>query len=278
MSKHVVDAWIQHPTSRFLSHRMFESLRRWTGMADGSAELPLQVTVGAMEAANVTTALTCAWSSPTGFMISNDEVADAVDASGGRLVGVGSVDLADPVKAAAEVRRCAERGFKAIRVLPWMWELPPNHRLFYPVYAACVEAKLPFCLQIGHTGPLRTSEYGRPIPYLEDVLLDFPDLTVVGGHVGLPWTAEVLSLLHKFPNFYVDTSAYKLTRLPPDLVKYMQSRGGRTRVLFGSNWPMLSPEACLEGLPGLGLDDDATELFLHGNAERVFGLAPPSKL
>jgi predicted TIM-barrel fold metal-dependent hydrolase len=71
-----------------------------------------------------------------------------------------------------------------------------------------VELGVPVCTQIGHTGPLCPSEPGRPIPYLDNVLLDFPDLVVVGGHVGHPWLDEVVSLATKYPNFYVDTSAY----------------------------------------------------------------------
>ena len=145
------------------------------------------------------------------------------------------------MEAVREIRRCVlELGFKAIRVLPWLWEAPPTDRRFYPVYVACCDLGVPFCTQIGHTGPLRPSETGRLIPYLEQVLLDFPELVVVGGHVGFPWLDEVVSLTMKFPNFHVDTSAYALHRLPPAFVDYMKGPG-RSRVLFGTNWPMLSP-------------------------------------
>ena len=92
---------------------------------------------------------------------------------------------------------------------------------------------MPFCPQIGHTGPLFPSEPGRPIPYLDEVLLDFPDLVVVGGHVGFPWINEVLSLVTKDPNLYVDTSAYAVHRLPPELVAFQRGRG-RNRVMFGT--------------------------------------------
>lgn len=127
------------------------------------------------------------------------------------------------------------------------------------------------CTQIGHTGPLRPSEPGRPIPYLERVLLDFPDLTVVGGHVGAPWIREVLSLAMKFPNFHIDTSAYAVHRLPTELVEFMRGPG-RSRVMFGTNWPMLDPRRALAELDRLGLDEEACELFLEGNARRVFAL------
>jgi uncharacterized protein len=189
---------------------------------------------------------------------------------------VATADLTDPVRPVAEVRRCVrELGFVAVRVVPWLWNLPPNDRRYYPLYVACVELGVPFCTQIGHTGPLCPSEPGRPIPYLDEVLLDFPDLVVVGGHVGYPWTAEVLSLATKYPNFHIDTSAYAVHRLPGELVEFLRGRG-RDRVLFGSNWPMLAPSTCLARLADLGLDDEATALFLGGNARRVFGLAAPT--
>jgi predicted TIM-barrel fold metal-dependent hydrolase len=108
------------------------------------------------------------------------------------------------------------------------------------------------------------------------VLLEFPELVVVGGHVGFPWINEVISLAMKYPNFYIDTSAYKLNRLPEELVKYMQGRG-RKKVMFGTNFPMITPEACLASLDSLGLDDEAKRMFLHENAARVFGLGSMEK-
>ena len=114
-------------------------------------------------------------------MISNDEVASFVAESGDRLVGVGSADISKPMEAVREIRRCVEElGFKAIRILPWLWSLPPTDRRFYPVYVACCEMGVPFGTQIGHAGPLRPSEVGRPI-YLDQVALEFPELTIVGG-------------------------------------------------------------------------------------------------
>jgi hypothetical protein len=75
----------------------------------------------------------------------------------------------------------------------------------------------------------------------------------------------------KFPNFHVDTSAYALHRLPPDFVAWMKGVG-KSRVMFGTNWPMLSPSQCLKGLPGLGLTPEGEAAFLSGNARRVFKL------
>ena len=75
----------------------------------------------------------------------------------------------------------------------------------------------------------------------------------------------------KFPNFYVDTSAYVLHRLPPAFVAWMKGIG-KSRVMFGTNWPMLAPRQCLEGLSGLALSKELSDMFLAGNARRVFKL------
>jgi len=236
--------------------------------------IPVEFTLAALAAAKVDRALTTAWCGPDGDLISNEEVAGVVASAPDVLVGVGSVDLSSPVEAVATVRRCKrEYGFAAIRVLPWLWNAPPNDRRYYPVYVACVEEGLPFCLQVGHAGPLCPSEPGRPIPYLDQVALDFPELTIVGGHVGYPWTDEMIAMATKYSNVYIDTSAYKLHRLPASLVEYMRGHG-RSKVLFGSNFPMITPSACLAKLDALALDDAAKSAFLGDNAARVFGLSP----
>lgn len=268
----IVDAWLQHPTLRFAQHPMFASLRRWTGQAIPTTDIPLAVTLAAMDAAQVGGALLSAWHGPQGALISNDEVAAWVRQAPGRLYGVASVDLARPMDAVRELRRCVkDLGFKALRVLPWLWNLPPNDRRYYPLYAECCELGVPFCTQVGHTGPLMPSEPGRPIPYLDEVALDFPELVIVGGHIGYPWTVEMIALATKYANVYIDTSAYTAKRYPPELVAYLRAHG-REKVLFGSNWPMIAPAAALADLDALRLDDAARGNFLFRNAQRVFGL------
>jgi uncharacterized protein len=258
-----VDAWMQHPTARFLGHEMFEPLRRWTGQELPGEELPIGLTVSAMEGAGVGFGLLSAWHTPhEGALISNDEVAGWVRQHPDRFAGLAAVDLARPMDAVRE-----------LRVIPWLWEAAPTDRRYYPLYAACVDLDVPFCTQVGHTGPLRPSETGRPIPYIDQVAIDFPELRIVCGHVGYPWTEEMVAVCRKHENVYVDTSAYTSKRLPAELVSYMKGRGGRRKVLFGTNYPMIQPAKALEDLDVLGLDEETRELYLDANARRVFGLA-----
>jgi predicted TIM-barrel fold metal-dependent hydrolase len=115
------------------------------------------------------------------------------------------------------------------------------------------------------------SEPGRPIPYLDQVAIDFPELVIVGGHIGYPWTEEMIAVATKHPNVYIDTSAYTVVRYPRALVDYLRTHG-RNKVLFGTNWPMIAPAQALEGLAGLGLDEATAAAFLRDNALRVFRL------
>ncbi len=274
-SPSIVDAWMQHPTPRFIEQPMFESLRRWTG-GETIREIPIEFTLAAMDAAGVRTGMLAAWCGPQGWLISHDEVAALVQKHPGRFCGVASANLYRPMEAVRELRRCVKQlGFKALRIVPWLWNLPPNDRRYYPLYAECCELRIPFCTQVGHTGPLCPSEPGRPIPYLDEVLLEFPELTVVGGHVGFPWLNEVISLARKYPNLYIDCSAYTAKRYPPEIVEYMRGKG-RTKVLFGTNFPMVTPAQCLTDLDALNLDEETKRLFLYENAERVFALGSHS--
>ena len=275
----IIDAWAQHPTARHLAHPMFDSLRRWTrgdsglpGALESTAEWPVSVTLAAMDQGGISRSIISAWEGPRGALISNDEVAAFVREAPERLVGVGSVDISRPRAAVLEVRRCVrELGFKAIRVLPWLWEMPPTHARFYPVFSECCELGVPFCTQVGHTGPLMPSEVGRPIPYIDQVAIDFPELAIVCGHIGYPWTEEMIAVATKHPNVYIDTSAYTVQRYPAQLVAYLRAHGVG-KVLFGSNWPMIAPRKALLGLDELALQEATRTAFLAGNAARVFRL------
>ena len=269
-----VDVWLQHPTRRFLAHDMFAPVRRWTGGQVPPEEIPIEATLEALDEGGVSFGLLSAWHAPhEGALIANDEVAAWVRAHPQRFGGLAAVDLNRPVAAVSELRRCVtELRFKGLRVIPWLWEAPPTDRRYYPLYVACVELGVPFCTQVGHTGPLRPSETGRPIPYIDQIAIDFPELVIVCGHVGYPWTEEMIAVARKHENVHIDTSAYTSRRLPPELVAFMKTGSGRHKVLFGSNFPMIRPGHALESLDALELDDETRSLYLDGNARRVFGL------
>ncbi len=80
----------------------------------------------------------------------------------------------------------------------------------------------------------------------------------------------MIAVARKHLNVYIDTSAYTASRYPQELLNYLQS--DKHKVMFGTNFPMLTHAQCLESLAKLGLSDTAQERFLSGNAKQVFKL------
>jgi uncharacterized protein len=266
----IIDAWMQHPNPDWIKNPIFDSLRRWQPGPWSETSHPLTATLAEMDKAGVMRGMLCAWWGPSGPMISNDEVAQHCRAHPSRFLGIASVNLYRPMEDVRELRRSVKQhGFRGLRLLPWLWGLPPDDRRYYPLLAECCELDIPFCTQVGHAGPLRESEPGRPIPYLDHVALDFPELQILAGHIGVPWLEEMLSLAMKYRNVFIDTSAYKASRYPKELVDYM-GRSDKHKVLFGSNHPFWPASDCLVGLDALGLSEKATALFLSGNAKSLF--------
>jgi uncharacterized protein len=272
----IIDVWAQPNFVAAPDRLPVPEVRRLLEKSGTADRLGVRVSpdelVAEMDAAGVDVLLLSAWHRPGGWVVSNDDVSEFTTAHPDRFAGLASVNLADPMAAVRELRRAVqELGFVGLRVVPWLWELPPDDRLYYPLYVACVELGIPFCTQVGHTGPLKPSETGRPVPYLDRVALDFPELVIVGGHIGYPWTNEMIGVVWKHDNVYLDTSAYLPRYYPAELVHFMNTYG-QGKVMFGTNWPQLRHDRALAQLDGLGLTDAAREEFLGGAAARVFKL------
>ena len=195
-----------------------------------------------MDAAGVDFGLLCAWSAPAGAA----DLQRRGRRLGARAPGPASpasprVDLDRPMEArarAAPVRHRARLQGPAGHAVAvgGAADRPP----LLPAYAACVELGVPFCTQVGHTGPLRPSETGRPIPYIDQVAIDFPELVIVCGHVGYPWTEEMVAVCRKHANVHRHLRLHDAA-LPPELVAFLRTGTGRRKVLFGTNYPMIRP-------------------------------------
>ncbi len=273
-SPFIVDAWAQPANPKGFA-QMPEIVRLF--QQSGSAALietglTVDQIVAEMDKADIQKLMLSAWHRREGWVFSNDEVAAMTTAYPERFVGVAAVNLEKPVEAVRELQRAVrELGFKALRVVPWLWSRPPNDKFYFPLYVKCIELDIPFCTQVGHTGPLMPSETGRPVPYLDEVALTFPELKIVGGHIGHPWTDEMIGVAWKHENVYIDTSAYLPRYYPPQLLHYMKTYG-KDKVLFGTNFPQLSLEKCVAQVRELKLPEDIQAKFFGENARRVFKL------
>jgi predicted TIM-barrel fold metal-dependent hydrolase len=176
-----------------------------------------------------------------------------------------------PGRQAARVRsRAADRVLDMVRVSPLLHQIPLNHARFYPVYAVCEELGLPVSVNIGIPGPRVRSRCQDPV-LLEDVLIDFPELVVVGAHMGHPYEELLIEFMLKWPNLYLSSSAYLAKYMHPALVRFMGSRRGRGRVLFASDHPFLPMERALQAARELPLDSESLAEYLGDGAARLLG-------
>lgn len=233
--------------------------------------------IALMDKAGVHQICLAAWYRPGSAIFSNEEVAQYTRAYPSRIYGLASVNLHDPVAAVKELDHYVRvEGFKGLRIVPWLWNLPPTDAHYWPLFVKCIELDIPFLTQVGHTGPLCPSEVGRPIPYIDTIALKFPELKIICGHIGHPWTAEMVAVAWKHENVYIDTSAHLPKYYPPELIRFANTTG-RKKVMFGTNFPQLDWERCVNSvadhLTGRnGLRREVIEDFMGTNARRVLKL------
>ena len=167
-------------------------------------------------------------------------------------------------------RAVREHGFRGMHIHPHGFGFPPNHQYYFPYYAKCHELGVAAVISMGHTLDFMPIEPGRPI-YLDDVALYFPGLKIVCAHTGWPWVEEAIALASKHPHVYLGTSAYAPKYWRPELVRFIDSRRGRDKVLWGTDWPLVKHDEALEQIAALGLREESKRKLLYDNAARVFG-------
>jgi predicted TIM-barrel fold metal-dependent hydrolase len=184
-----------------------------------------------------------------------------------------TVDRPDrPVRQCTRLRALsAHPSVALVRVTPLVHQYPLNDRLYYPVYAVCAELELPVSINVGVPGPQVRSACQHP-QLLEDVLIDFKGLTVIGAHMGHPYEALLMQYMLKWPDLYLSNSAYLAKYMDPALVSFMNSSRGLGRVLFGSDHPFLPMERAVAAARDLPLTDAAADAFLGGTAARLLRL------
>lgn len=188
----------------------------------------------------------------------------------GRFLVAATVDRArKPRLNAQRVRELAQHDALAmVRITPLVEQLELNHRLYYPVYATCEELGIPVSINVGIPGPQVRSRCQDPV-LLEDVLIDFPGLTVVGAHMGHPYEALLIQYMLKWPQLHLMSSAYLATYMDPALVKFMDSSRGRGRVWWASDHPVIPAKKALDAARALPLSDEGMALFLGDAAHAV---------
>jgi predicted TIM-barrel fold metal-dependent hydrolase len=209
--------------------------------------------------------------------IPNEEILDAAREHDDVLIPFASVDPARP-DAVERARRAIDGGARGFKFHPNLQAFFPNDRAAYPLYEAIAEAGLPALFHSGHSGigtglpgggGLRL-KYSNPMA-LDDVAADLPELTIVLAHPSFPWQDEAISIcLHK-ANVWIDLSGWSPKYFPPQLVQYANTQL-RTRMLFGSDFPLITPDRWLADFEQAPFKDEVRPLILKENAVALLGL------
>ena len=215
--------------------------------------------------------------------VSNEEVAELAAEHADIMLPFASIDPGRGADGVREARRLIEHyGVRGFKFHPQFQEFLPNDRVAYPLYEVIAEAKLPAIFHTGHSG-MGTGmpggggirlKYGDPM-CIDDVAVDFPDMPIVLAHPSWPWQDQALSIcLHK-PQVYIDLSGWSPKYFPRELVRYANTQL-KHKVLFGTDFPLITPERWLADFAALDIRDEVRPLILKENAVSLLklGLRP----
>lgn len=211
--------------------------------------------------------------------IPNEEIAEAAQENSDMMMAFASIDPHKGKMGAREARKLIEDyGVKGFKFHPTVQGFYPYEKMAYPLYEVIAEYKLPAIFHSGHSGigsGMRCGgglklKYSNPI-HLDDVAVDFPDMQIVIAHPSWPWQDEALSVcLHK-PNVWIDLSGWSPKYFPPQLVQYANTLL-KKRVLFGSDFPLITPDRWMKDFKEAGFKPEVHSLILKDNAVRLLGL------
>jgi predicted TIM-barrel fold metal-dependent hydrolase len=207
------------------------------------------------------------------FDASCRHIADQVSTYPERFRGFVYLDPSDCMTAVRRLDRAAKKhGITIAHVIPGVVGLPPNHPTYFPLYAKCVELGATIRVNIGMPGPSHRAQLQEPVT-LDEVLLTFPDLTLVGAHVGHPWIDQVIALLRKYEHFYLMTSGWTPSRVPQAIWDFANTTRGSEKIMWASDYPLLPISRTAQEGWAVPLKDDYRRRYLRDNAIDVHKLS-----
>jgi uncharacterized protein len=268
----VVDLWVNALSPKaaqaFLAQTGNESVTEMLG-GDLEASKTIDDLIATMDACQVDVGVIAAGLSAH----ETESLLDQVGTHPTRLRVALTVDRPDRPLLQCKLLReyAAHPAVALVRVTPLVHQYPLNDKLYYPVYATTAELGLPVSVNVGVPGPQVRSGCQRP-ERLEDVLIDFKGLTVIGAHMGHPYEALLIQYMLKWPDLYLSNSAYLAKYMDGALVDFMNSSRGLGRVLYASDHPFLPMQRAVAAARDLPLSDAAANAFLGGTATRLLRL------
>jgi len=208
--------------------------------------------------------------------LSSEEIADEAAQYDDVLIPFGSVD---PLSGSAAVERArrlvSDHGVRGFKFHPSLQNFRPNLPDFYPLYAAIEEMGVPTLFHTGQTGIGAGLPGGRGIKlahsdplHLDDVAADFPGLTIILAHAAMPWFESAVAMATHKDNVYVDLSGWSPKYFPPPLIRAATTYL-KTKFLFGSDFPVITPERWLKDFATLEISDEARALIMKDNVVRL---------
>jgi len=211
--------------------------------------------------------------------VPNEEIAEAALKNPDVMIAFGSIDPHKGKMGAREARRLiTEYGVKGFKFHPTVQAYHPYDRMAWPIYEVIAEFNLPAVFHTGHSGigsgmrcggGLRL-EYSNPM-HLDDVAIDFPDMQIIMAHPSFPWQDEALSVATHKPNVWIDLSGWSPKYFPKQLVQYANTLL-KDRILFGSDYPLITPDRWMKDFEEAGFKPDVMPGILKGNAVRLLKL------
>jgi predicted TIM-barrel fold metal-dependent hydrolase len=216
--------------------------------------------------------------------VSSENIAARAAEHSDVLIPFGSVDPLDIADALPRLRSLArDHGIRGVKFHPSLQGFIPNERQYYPLYEVCAEYGLVTLFHTGQTGIGAGLPGGRGIKLrysdpmlLDDVAADFPDLTLIFAHPSVPWVDSSISIATHKANVYLDLSGWSPKYFPLQLVQATKSFL-KHKVLFGSDFPVITPDRWIADFATLGIRDDVTPLVMKDNAAGILGLKPPTR-
>jgi predicted TIM-barrel fold metal-dependent hydrolase len=213
----------------------------------------------------------------------NDEVAQFAADNADIAIAFCSINPHRGKAGVDEAKRLVASGaVRGLKLHPPVQEFFPNDRLAYPLYEVFAAAKLPVLFHTGHSGigtGMRGGagirlKYGNPLP-IDDVAVDFPDMPIIMAHPSFPWQDEAISICMHKPEVFIDLSGWSPKYFSPTLVQYANTVL-KHKVLFGSDYPWITPDRWMADFQAIGIRDDVRPLVMKENAAKLFGLASSS--
>jgi predicted TIM-barrel fold metal-dependent hydrolase len=212
--------------------------------------------------------------------VPNEEVAEVAARNPDVLIPFASIDPHKGKLGIREARRMIDdygvRGFKFHPNTQAFW---PNDHAFYPLYEVIAEAGLIALFHSGTTGIGAGMpggggvhlKYSNPM-CIDDVAADFPELRIILAHPSFPWQEEALAIAVHKPNVYIDLSGWSPKYFPEILIQYTNTRL-KEKMLFGSDFPLITPDRWLADFEKIAIRDEVRPLVLKENAARLLGLS-----